>query len=67
MSASRLRRCLFCLGLGSAVSSQAAQLVVLYGDSDYAPYSYVENGRFTGIYVEMLTRAASTMAPQFEV
>lgn len=49
------------------MSSQAAQVVVLYGDSDYAPYSYMENGRFTGIYVDMLTLAARTMAPQFEV
>jgi polar amino acid transport system substrate-binding protein len=46
---------------------QAADTVVLYGDSDYPPYSYVDNGRFTGIYVDVLTLAANMMAPQFKV
>ena len=29
----------------------APQTVILYGDDDYAPYSYVENGVFKGMYV----------------
>jgi polar amino acid transport system substrate-binding protein len=65
MSNSSLRRWLFCLSLCTATSGHAAQIVVLYGDSDYPPYSYVENGRFTGIYVDMLHLAASALAPQF--
>jgi polar amino acid transport system substrate-binding protein len=67
MTVCRLRRLLLCLGLATAVPGQAADTVILYGDSDYPPYSYVENGRFTGIYVDVLTLAASMMAPQFKV
>jgi polar amino acid transport system substrate-binding protein len=63
----RLPRLLLCLYFGAAVPVLAAETVVLYGDSDYAPYSYVENGRFTGIYVDMLNLAAQAMAPQFKV
>jgi len=67
MSISRLRLCVSCLLLGTGVSCHAAQVVVLYGDSDYPPYSYVENGKFTGIYVDMLKLAATSLAPQFDV
>jgi polar amino acid transport system substrate-binding protein len=63
----RLLRCLLCLCVGATTQSQAAETVVLYGDSDYPPYSYVENGRFTGIYVDMLNLAAQSMTPQFKV
>lgn len=40
----------------------APQTVILYGDDDYAPYSYVENGVFKGMYVDMLRAAATSMA-----
>jgi polar amino acid transport system substrate-binding protein len=62
-----MRRLLLCLGLAAGVPCHAAETVILYGDGDYPPYSYVENGRFTGIYVDMLTLAARAMAPQFKV
>jgi polar amino acid transport system substrate-binding protein len=67
MDVCRLRRLLFCLCLAAAAHGRAADTVILYGDSDYPPYSYLENGRFTGIYVDMLTLAARAMAPRFKV
>lgn len=67
MTVSRLCQLLLCLALAAAGAGQAAETVILYGDSDYPPYSYVENGRFTGIYVDMLTLAARKMAPEFNV
>lgn len=45
----------------------AQQRVVLYGDDDYAPYSFVEDGRFRGIYVDLLRQAARKLAPEYEV
>jgi polar amino acid transport system substrate-binding protein len=35
----------------------AVQTVVLRGDDSYPPYSWVEQGRFKGIYVDLLTAA----------
>jgi polar amino acid transport system substrate-binding protein len=67
MNVRRFCRYLLWLGLGAAVPGTAADTVILYGDSDYPPYSYIENGRFTGIYVDMLNIAAGMMAPQFKV
>jgi len=67
MPVCRLRRWLACLCLAAAAPLYAADTVILYGDSDYPPYSYMENGRFTGIYVDMLTLAARALAPQYQV
>jgi hypothetical protein len=39
----------------------APQTVILYGDDDYAPYSYVENGVFKGMYIDILRAAADKM------
>ncbi|WP_426073221.1 substrate-binding periplasmic protein [Janthinobacterium sp. DSP2-3-3] len=44
----------------------APHTVILYGDDDYAPYSYVENGVFKGMYVDML-RAAATRMPEYRL
>ncbi|QDQ25491.1 amino acid ABC transporter substrate-binding protein [Chitinimonas arctica] len=43
------------------LAAQAAEKVVLYGDDDYPPYSYVEQGQFKGIYVDFLKRAAGKL------
>jgi len=59
--------CGLCLSVAAALPARAAETVILYGDADYAPYSYMENGRFTGIYVDILTLAARSMGPQFKV
>lgn len=42
-------------------ASGAQQTVILYGDDDYAPYSYVENGVFKGMYIDILRQAANRM------
>ncbi|MES2318963.1 MAG: transporter substrate-binding domain-containing protein [Pseudomonadota bacterium] len=67
MNAFRLRRLLLCLGLAASATSQAGTTIVLYGDSDYPPYSYMQNGRFTGIYVDMLNLAARKLAPHYKL
>ena len=48
-------------GLWPTTALAAPQTVILYGDDDYAPYSYVENGVFKGMYVDILRLAASSM------
>ena len=54
--------CLTLALLGVSPCAVAApQTVILYGDDDYAPYSYVENGVFKGMYVDILRLAARTM------
>ena len=50
-----------------ALHAYAAEHVVLYGDADYPPYSYVENGRFQGMYVDILQKAAKLLSPAYEV
>ncbi|KAB8050467.1 MAG: transporter substrate-binding domain-containing protein [Janthinobacterium sp.] len=54
--------CLTLALLGVSPCAVAApQTVILYGDDDYAPYSYVENGVFKGMYVDILRQAAGRM------
>lgn len=54
--------CLTLALLGVSPCAVAApQTVILYGDDDYAPYSYVENGVFKGMYVDILRLAARAM------
>lgn len=55
------------LGLCPAVMAHAVEKVILYGDEDYAPYSYVENGEFKGMYVDLLKKAAQRLAPEYEI
>ena len=58
----RARLCLSLALLGVLPSAFGApQTVILYGDDDYAPYSYVENGVFKGMYIDILREAASQM------
>lgn len=54
------------LGLLCA-APQAAEKVVIYGDDDYPPYSFVADKRFQGIYVELIQRAAARLAPQYQI
>lgn len=53
-----------CLSMPAAY---AGQKVILFGDDDYAPYSYMEDGEFTGMYVDILKKAALKLAPAYEV
>ncbi|MDC8784502.1 substrate-binding periplasmic protein [Roseateles koreensis] len=50
-----------------AVASRAAEKVVIYGDEDYAPYSYLEAGHFKGIYVDALRVVAERLKPAYEI
>jgi polar amino acid transport system substrate-binding protein len=52
--------------LGTCVITCAKQQVTIYGDDAYPPYSYQENNRPKGIYVEILKHAFSEM-PDYEV
>ncbi|MGK5063102.1 substrate-binding periplasmic protein [Janthinobacterium sp. LB3P112] len=61
-SAITARLCLALALLGILRPALAApQTVILYGDDDYAPYSYVENGVFKGMYIDILRQAAASM------
>ena len=55
-----------CAMAAPGIGHAAPQTVILYGDDDYAPYSYVENGVFKGMYIDILRLAASTM-PDYRV
>lgn len=48
-------------------AAHAGEEIVLYGDENYPPYSYVENGRFTGIDVDILRRAADRLGPAYKI
>lgn len=60
-------RVLVFLATVSLGAAMAAEKVVIEGDDDYAPYSYVENGQFKGIYVELIKQAAKKLAPAYSV
>lgn len=45
----------------------AAERVVLEGDDDYAPYAFMENGRYTGIYIEFFKKVAEKLAPDYQL
>lgn len=57
-----------CLFFAACAVTRAAapQPVLLYGDDDYPPYSYVENGQLKGIYTDIVREAAQAM-PQYQV
>lgn len=57
--------CVLCCFL--ARPAYAAQEVILYGDDDYAPYSFVELGQFKGMYVDLLKLAAARLTPEYDV
>lgn len=44
----------------------APQAVTIYADDSYPPYSYVENGRLTGIYTAIMQRALERL-PEYQV
>ncbi|MGK0273145.1 MAG: polar amino acid transport system substrate-binding protein [Cocleimonas sp.] len=49
-----------------ASPSFAATSVSLYGDEDYPPYSYLENGEMKGIYTEVLKKVIEKM-PDYNI
>lgn len=56
-----------CCALAALPAAHATEKVVLYGDENYPPYSYIEHGRFTGIDVDILRRAAERLRPAYEL
>ena len=69
MSSQLLLSAAFCLSVAAAVTAARAaapQPVLLYGDDDYPPYSYVEHGQLKGIYTDIV-RAAVRDMPQYQV
>lgn len=61
-----LARGIFCAWM-ILPAAHAAEQVVLYGDENYPPYSYIENGKFTGIDVDILLLAAARLSPAYEL
>ena len=69
MSSQLLLSAAFCLSVaaaGTAARAAAPQPVLLYGDDDYPPYSYVEHGQLKGIYTDIVRAAVQDM-PQYQV
>jgi polar amino acid transport system substrate-binding protein len=56
-----------CCALAALPAAHATEKVVLYGDENYPPYSYIEQGRFTGIDVDILHQAAAKLRPMYEL
>jgi polar amino acid transport system substrate-binding protein len=54
-------------GVCFASAANAGEKVVLYGDENYAPYSYVEKGQFKGMYVDILEKAAEKLKPAYDI
>ncbi|UZP67059.1 transporter substrate-binding domain-containing protein [Desulfovibrio mangrovi] len=53
-------------GVLAPVSGKTQQPVVIFGDDNYPPYSYLEDGKAKGIYVDLLTTAFSRM-PEYNI
>jgi polar amino acid transport system substrate-binding protein len=56
-----------CCALAALPAAHATEKVVLHGDDNYPPYSYIEHGRFTGIDVDILRQAAAKLRPTYDV
>lgn len=52
---------------GLATLAKAGETIVLEADDEYPPYSYMENGQFKGIYVELIKHTAKLLAPKYEL
>jgi polar amino acid transport system substrate-binding protein len=60
-------RYLLLLACTFAIQASAGESIVLEADDEYPPYSYMDNGQLKGIYVELIKRAASLLAPKYDV
>ncbi|WP_158597992.1 substrate-binding periplasmic protein [Noviherbaspirillum saxi] len=64
-----MKKTLLCCIIASTFTTlvHGAEKVIIYGDDDYAPYSYVENGQFKGIYVDVLKNAIQKLPAGYQV
>lgn len=49
-----------------AAQAGAPQAVTIYADDSYPPYSFMENGRLTGIYTQLVLKALERL-PEYQV
>lgn len=47
-----------------AVSAEKIRIIT---DDDYPPYSYLENGKLKGIYIDLMKRASEQLSPDYEI
>ncbi len=56
------------VGAGGVPAAPAVVVpITIYGDDDYAPYSYLEHGQFKGMYVDIMREAAKRLLPLYQV
>lgn len=53
--------------LPTMLKAQDSFIVHILADDEYPPYSYVENGKLTGIYVELVKKAALLLKPTYHI
>jgi len=51
----------------SKIFAATAQEVIILADDSYPPYSFVENGKVKGIYVDIVKEAAKLLDPYYKV
>jgi len=49
------------------IYANATQEVTILADDSYPPYSFIENGKVKGIYVDIVKEAAKLLAPLYKV
>lgn len=52
---------LILLAVSSLSVAAAKQDVFIYGESNYPPYTWIDNGEFRGIYVDIFNKAFEKM------
>lgn len=55
------------LQIGIKAFAQDVKVVTILADDAYPPYSYVEDGKLKGIYIEFIRLAAKSLKPYYEI
>ncbi|GHF94067.1 substrate-binding periplasmic protein [Thalassotalea marina] len=56
---------LLCISI--ITKAQEPYIVEILADEQYPPYSYVEDGKLKGVYINLVTKAAQLLAPTYQV